>query len=152
MYTYAKTARTTKTSVTTFSLVATSCKDSSKPLSRAGFKDFRLTWVRVFIFWWVTPGTTAVTFHDSFAAPTVHSGFNPRWLRPCRSAEEVPLRRNSRNYLRFPRRPSLGADYQGRWYVEGVHASPVIDKCGRRYVWLWQTVRVKMGLACSPFP
>lgn len=38
-------------------------------------------------------GTAAVTSPDSLAAPTVHSGSNPRWLRPCRSAEEVPLRR-----------------------------------------------------------
>lgn len=29
---------------------------------------------------------------------------------------------------------------------------PVIDKCGRCFVWLWQTVRVKMGLFSSPFP
>lgn len=36
-------------------------------------------------------GSAVVTFQDSLAAPTVHSGSNPRWLRPCRSAEEVAL-------------------------------------------------------------
>lgn len=32
-----------------------------------------------------------MTFNNSLAAATVHSGSNPRWLRPCRSAEEVLL-------------------------------------------------------------
>lgn len=107
--------------------------------------------VCVFIFWCVT-GTEAVTFHDSLAAPTVHSGSNPRWLRPCRSAEEVPLRRSIRDFVCFPRKPKHQISYQGRWFVEEHHTTPVIDKCGRCFVWLWQTVRVKMGLVSSPFP
>lgn len=107
--------------------------------------------VCVFIFWCVT-GTEAVTFHDSLAAPTVHSGSNPRWLRPCRSAEEVPLRRSIRDCVCFPRKPKHQISYQGRWFVEEHHTTPVIDKCGRCFVWLWQTVRVKMGLVSSPFP
>lgn len=105
----------------------------------------------VFIFWCLT-GTTVVTFHDSLAAPTVHSGSNPRWLRPCRSAEEVPLRRNSRICAWFPQKLSDQISYQGRWFEEEDHTTPVIDKCGQCVVWLWQTVRVKMGLVSSPFP
>lgn len=47
-----------------------------------------------------------MTFHGCLAAPTVHCGSNPRWLRPCRSAEEVPLQRNSRDCPRLPQKSS----------------------------------------------
>lgn len=94
----------------------------------------------------------AVTFHDDLTAPTVHCGSNPRWLRPCGSAEEVPARRNPREYMQFPREPSHQIRHEGRWRAADDRTTPVIDTCGRCVAWLWQTVRVKMGLVSSTFP
>lgn len=50
---------------------------------------------------------TAPPRHNQLAAPTVHCGCYPRWLRPCRNTERVPLREQPACDFRQP--PSRSA-------------------------------------------
>ena len=96
------------------------------------------------------PPSRAADDSDMRAA-AMHSGSIPRWLRPCRSAEEVPPREISRNFGGIGvhnTTNSHNAKHTQRHYQPANSQSDT----SRSFPWLWQTVGVKMGLIWSPFP